>query len=84
LLIECESYETFTSLFAPNNRCLLFSEFRTSVSGIKECAAIHASSEEVNPQAVRMVNEVVLADKPIAVQHAAIIILAKAGALQGD
>ena len=30
-----------------------------------------------------MVKEVVLADKPIAVQHAAIIILAKAGALQG-
>jgi len=81
LLIEWESYETFTSLFAHDNRCFLFSEFRTSVSGIKKGAAIHTSSEKVNPQAVRMVKEVILADKPIAVQHAAIIILAKAGAL---
>jgi len=50
---------------------------------ILPCMHAGASSEAVNPQAVRMVKEVVLAHKPIAVQHAAIIILAKAGALQG-
>ena len=50
---------------------------------ILPCMHAGASSENVNPQAVKMVKEVILADKPIAVQHAAIIILAKAGVLQG-
>jgi putative intracellular protease/amidase len=50
---------------------------------ILPCMHAGASSEKVNPQALRMVKEVVLAEKPIAVQHAAIIILAKAGVLKG-
>ena len=50
---------------------------------ILPCMHAGASSEKVNPQAIRMVKEVVLAEKPIAVQHAAIIILAKAGVLKG-
>jgi len=50
---------------------------------ILPCMHAGVSSEAVNPQAVNMVKEVVLAGKPIAVQHAAIAILAKAGVLQG-
>ena len=50
---------------------------------ILPCMHAGASSENVNPQAVKLVKEVILADKAIAVQHAAIIILAKAGVLQG-
>ena len=50
---------------------------------ILPCMHAGVSSEIVNPHAVRMVKEVILAEKPIAVQHAAISILANAGVLQG-
>ncbi|MCK4822030.1 DJ-1/PfpI family protein [bacterium] len=50
---------------------------------ILPCMHAGFSAEEVNPQAVKIVKEAVLAEKPIAVQHAAIIILAKAGLLKG-
>jgi putative intracellular protease/amidase len=44
---------------------------------------MHAGVSTVNPQASEMVQEVVMAQKPIAVQHAAIVILANAGVLKG-
>lgn len=50
---------------------------------ILPCMHAGASLEKVNPQAVRMVKEAILADKPIAVQHASIMTLARAGVLQG-
>ena len=50
---------------------------------ILPCMHAGISSEIVNPHAVRMVKEVILAKKPIAIQHAAISILANAGILQG-
>lgn len=50
---------------------------------ILPCMHAGASSETVDPQAIRIVKEAILAKKPVAVQHAAIIILAKAGLLKG-
>jgi putative intracellular protease/amidase len=50
---------------------------------ILPCMHAGFSAEEVDQQAEIMVKEAILAEKPIAVQHAAIIILAKSGVLQG-
>lgn len=50
---------------------------------ILPCMHAGFSAEEVDQQAEILVKEAILAEKPIAVQHAAIIILAKAGVLQG-
>jgi putative intracellular protease/amidase len=44
---------------------------------------MHAGAIEPDPLAVRMVRSAVADKRPVAVQHAAIIILAKAGLVQG-
>ena len=56
----------------------------TDYSGfIMPCMHAGFSAEEVDQQAEIMVKKAILAEKPIAVQHAAIIILAKSGVLRG-
>jgi putative intracellular protease/amidase len=50
---------------------------------ILPCMHAGASLEKVNPQAVLMVKQAVLDNKPIAVQHASIMTLALAEVLQG-
>lgn len=50
---------------------------------ILPCMHAGASSEKVNPQAIQMVKQAVLNNKPIAVQHASIMTLAMAEVLQG-
>jgi len=50
---------------------------------ILPCMHAGASPEKVSYQAIRMVQEAVEAEIPLAVQHAAIIILARAGVLKG-
>ena len=44
---------------------------------------MHAGATEPDPDAIRLVREAVEDEKPVAVQHAAILILAKAGLIQG-
>jgi putative intracellular protease/amidase len=50
---------------------------------ILPCMHAGASSDKVNAQAVKVVKDAIMAEVPIAVQHASISILARAGLLQG-
>ena len=50
---------------------------------ILPCMHAGQSMEKVNLQSISLVKEALLADKPIAVQHASIMTLARAGVLQG-
>jgi len=44
---------------------------------------MHAGTTEPHPEAVSLVKEILEGHKPVAVQHAAIVILASAGVMQG-
>jgi putative intracellular protease/amidase len=75
--LETDSITVTPDLKLSNVRVMDYSGF------ILPCMHAGASLEEVDPQAVLMVKQAVLENKPIAVQHASIMTLAKANVLHG-